>query len=101
MLTEQEANDLANGKRMRLLDKVQSAKAERNRLIDKLIANLGNLRDDGAGYVRDCDVSQLDALLRKASDAQRELMEYVREHNATIEQAEQGACILTRSFSIA
>ena len=79
---------------------VQSSKNARNRLISKLCENLGNLRDDSAGYVRDCNVSQLDDMLRKVIDAQRELMEHVRQHNAHADAAERSR-ILTRAIVIA
>ena len=96
----QDAKDLANGKCDRLSAKVESLRGERNRLISKLTENLGNLRDDSAGYVRDCNASQLDDMLRKVIDAQRELMEHVRQYNAHVDGADRSR-ILTRSIVIA
>ena len=100
MMTEQQAKDLARGQCARLLEQVEALRGERNRLINKLIENLGNLRDDSAGYVRDCNVSQLDDMLRKVIDAQRVLMEHVREHNTCADAAERSR-ILTRAIVIA
>jgi hypothetical protein len=102
-MTEQQVKDLASGTRKRLFDKAQSVKDKRNQLIDKLIANLGSLRNGSSGYVRDCNVSQLDDMLRETIETQRELMECIREHNAHVEQAEEGvqSRIMTHTFVIA
>lgn len=99
-MTEQDAKDLANGKCDRFMRDVQSSQNARNRLIDNLTDSLRNLRDSSAGFVRDCDTMRLDAAVRQIIDAQRELMEHVREHNAHADTAERSR-ISTRMISIA